>query len=101
MQPRDVPVIHINTETEDRHRCSGLPPAWPIGVPTATRPAIATACGRSPELSHVSNDFGGGAPITLQLNLAELQKIPPSQLAPVGCAHQQFINGPVGGHPRA
>jgi hypothetical protein len=37
--------------------------------------------------------------ITLQRSLAELQGIPVSELAPVGCTHQQFINGPSVGIP--
>ena len=37
--------------------------------------------------------------ITLQRNLAELQRISPADLAPVGCFHQQFVNGPSTGVP--
>jgi hypothetical protein len=37
--------------------------------------------------------------ITLQASLAGLQGIPVSQLAPVGCTHQQFVNGPSVGIP--
>jgi Alpha/beta hydrolase domain len=39
--------------------------------------------------------------ITLQLNQAELLGITAAQLAPIGCTHQQFINGPVVGVPGA
>jgi Alpha/beta hydrolase domain len=46
----------------------------------------------------VSNDLDNHA-ITLQRSLAELQGIPVSELAPVGCTHQQFVNGPSVGVP--
>jgi hypothetical protein len=96
MQPRDVPVIHINTETEE---ALGAPGGLPYRRPDSDAPGDRYRLWEVPGASHVSNDFGGGMPITLQLNLAELQGIPPSQLAPVGCAHQQFINGPSMGVP--
>ncbi len=96
MQPRDVPVIHINTETEE---ALGAPGGLPYRRPDSDAPGDRYRLWEVPGASHVSNDFGGAMPITLQLNLAELQGIPPSQLAPVGCAHQQFINGPSMGVP--
>jgi hypothetical protein len=51
-----------------------------------------------PGASHVSNDLGDSA-ITLQRSLAELEGIPVSELAPVGCTHQQFVPGPSVGIP--
>jgi hypothetical protein len=49
--------------------------------------------------SHVSNDLKDPV-LTLQLNLTELQPIQqPADLDPVGCAHQQFVNGPSTGIP--
>jgi Alpha/beta hydrolase domain len=95
MQPRDVPVIQTNTETE-----IALGVLFPGGL--AYRRADSDARNdryrlwEVPGASHVSNDSDAPV-ITLQLNLAELQGISPSQLAPVGCTHQQFINGPVVG----
>jgi hypothetical protein len=95
MQPRDVPVIQTNTETE-----IALGVLFPGGL--AYRRADSDARNdryrlwEVPGASHVSNDSDAPV-ITLQLNLAELQGISPSELAPVGCTHQQFINGPVVG----
>lgn len=95
MQPRDVPVIQTNTETE-----IALGVLFPGGL--AYRRADSDArkdryrLWEVPGASHVSNDSDAPV-ITLQLNLAELQGVSASQLAPVGCTHQQFINGPVVG----
>lgn len=97
MQPREVPVIHANTETEiflgtlsptgllyrradnddlnDRYRL------WEV-----------------PGGSHVSNDLNDDV-ITLQLDSAQLVHQQPADLEPVGCAHQEFVNGPVRGIP--
>lgn len=98
MQPRDVPVIQINTETEEA--LAGL--FGPQGL--AYRRPDSDALGdryrlwEVPGASHVSNDLGSSA-ITLQRSLAELQGIPVSALAPVGCTHQQFVDGPSTGVP--
>lgn len=97
MQPRDVPVIQINTETEEA--LAGL-----FGSGFAYRRPDSDAAGdryrlwEVPGASHVSNDLGSSA-ITLQRSLAELQRVPVSALAPVGCTHQQFVNGPSAGVP--
>lgn len=98
MQPRDVPVIQIDTETEVT--LAGL--AGPGGLayrrPDSNAPGDRYRLWEVPGASHVSNDLDGSA-ITLQRNLAELEGIPVSQLAPVGCSHMQFINGPSVGVP--
>jgi hypothetical protein len=97
MQPRDVPVIQINTETEE-----ALAGAVPGGLgyrrPDSDAPGDRYRLWEVPGASHVSNDLHLPV-ITLQANLAELQGIPVSQLAPVGCTHQQFVNGPSVGIP--
>jgi hypothetical protein len=97
MQPRDVPVIHINTETEIA-----------IGVLVPNGLAYRRADGDAaadryrlwevPGSSHVSNDLHDDV-LTLSLNLAELLGIPASALPPIGCTHQQFVSGPVVGVP--
>src|SRR5262249_11991026 len=97
MQPRDVPGIQINTETEEALGALS-PPGRLYRRPDSDAAGDRYRLWEVPGASHVSNDFGMGT-ITLQLNLAELQKIPPAQLQPVGCAHQQFIPGPSTGIP--
>jgi hypothetical protein len=97
MQPRDVPVIHINTETEV---ATGV--LVPNGL--AYRRADSDAADdryrlwEVPGSSHVSNDLHDDV-LTLSLNLAELLGIPASALPPIGCTHQQFVSGPVIGVP--
>jgi Alpha/beta hydrolase domain len=96
MQPRDSPVIQINTETE----------AALLGVPTGLayrRPDSDAQNDRYrlwevPGASHVSNDLNS-PPITEQRDLAELEGIPLAALPPAGCTHQQFVNGPWVGMP--
>jgi hypothetical protein len=96
MQPRDSPVIQINTETE----------AALLGVPTGLayrRPDSDAQNDRYrlwevPGASHVSNDSGNSA-TTEQRDQAELQGVPVAALAPTGCAHQQFVNGAWVGVP--
>src|SRR5262249_13161291 len=94
---RDVPVIHINTETEI---FTGL--LVPNGL--AYRRADSDAPGdryrlwEVPGSSHVSNDHQDEV-LTLSLNLAELQGVQPADLNPLGCTHQQFIPGPAVGVP--
>jgi hypothetical protein len=98
MQPRDVPVIQINTETEEA--LAGL--AGPAGLayrrPDSNAPGDRYRLWEVPGASHVSNDLDLPV-ITLQRSLAELQGIPVSDIAPVGCTHQQFVNGPSVGVP--
>ena len=97
MQPRDVPVIHINTETE-----IAIGVLVPNGL--AYRRADSDAADdryrlwEVPGASHVSNDLHDDV-LTLELNLAELLGIPASALSPNGCTHQQFVSGPVIGVP--
>lgn len=98
MQPRDVPVIQINTETEEA--LAGLvgPAGFAYRRSDSNAPDDRYRLWEVPGASHVSNDLNS-SPITLQRSLAELQGIPVSELAPVGCTHQQFINGPSVGVP--
>src|SRR5258708_30312651 len=80
MQPRAVPVIQINTETEE-----ALAGCFPGGLgyrrPDSDRPADAYRRCEVPAASHVSNDLNSSV-ITLQRSLAELQGIQASALAP-------------------
>jgi hypothetical protein len=97
MQPRDVPVMHINTETEI---FTGV--LVPNGL-AYRRPDSDAANDRYrlwevPGSSHVSNDHQDPV-LTLALNLAELLGITASQLPPNGCTHQQFVLGPTVGIP--
>jgi hypothetical protein len=95
MQPRDVPVIQTNTETEIFLGLlfpGGLAYRRPDGDALNDRYRLWEV----PGASHVSNDSDAPV-ITLQLNFAELEHITPSELPPNGCTHQQFINGPTVG----
>jgi hypothetical protein len=98
MQPRDVPAIQINTEAEEAlaglFGLAGLAYRRPGGDAASDRYRLWEV----PGASHVSNDLNDPA-ITLQRSLAELQGIPVSALAPVGCTHQQFVDGPSVGVP--
>jgi hypothetical protein len=37
--------------------------------------------------------------ITLQLDQAEISRIPVSDLPPLGCTHMEYVSGPVTGVP--
>ena len=97
MQPREVPVIHINTETE-----IFIGTLSPTGLlyrrPDSDDPADRYRLWEVPGGSHVSNDTRD-AVLVLQLNDAERQHIQPSELPPIGCTHQQFVAGPATGIP--
>src|SRR5258708_4234723 len=97
MQLRDVPVIQINTETEE-----ALAGFFPGGLayrrPHSDAPADRHPLWEVPCATHMSNDLNSSV-ITLQRSLAELQGIQVSALAPVGCTHSQFVNGPTVGVP--
>ncbi|MGH8012606.1 MAG: alpha/beta hydrolase domain-containing protein [Candidatus Binataceae bacterium] len=97
MQPRDVPVIQTNTQTE-----IALGVLFPGGLDYRRADSDARndryRLWEVPGASHVSNDSNAPV-ITLQLNNAELEGILPSQLAPVGCTHQLFVSGPATGIP--
>jgi Alpha/beta hydrolase domain len=91
MQPRDSPVIQINTETEEIL----------LGDPTALSYRRADSNARTdryrlwevPGASHISNDLGS-SPITEERDLAEIERIPLSRLPPTGCGHQRYQSGP-------
>jgi hypothetical protein len=97
MQPRDAPVIHVDTETE-----IALGLLTPTGLqfrrPDGDAPNDRYRLWEVPGAAHVSADFGE-AISTLQLDVAQILKVPPAQLPANGCAHQQFIPGPVVGIP--
>lgn len=97
MQPRDVPVIHIDTETE-----IALGALNPLGLlfrrPDSDARNDRYRLWEVPGASHVSAD--NDEPVTtLQLDSAQIQKLQAKDLPPSGCAHQQFINGPAVGIP--
>jgi len=94
MQPREVPVIHINTETEIylANLTGGVLYRRPDGDAQNDRYRLWEV----PGASHVSNDPRDPV-LILQLNLAERERIAPEDLDPVGCAHQLFIKGPSQG----
>jgi hypothetical protein len=98
MQPRDAPVIQTNTETEEALAGFAGPAGFAYRRPDSNAPDDRYRLWEVPGASHVSNDLDLPV-ITLQRSLAELQGIPVSQLAPVGCTHQQFVNGPSVGVP--
>lgn len=97
MQPREVPVIHANTETE-----IFLGTLTPTGLLYRRDDSNAQndryRLWEVPGGSHVSNDLNDDV-ITLQLDSAQLVHQQPEDLEPVGCAHQEFVNGPVRGIP--
>jgi hypothetical protein len=97
MQPRDVPVIHIDTETE-----IFLGSLSPTGLlfrrPDGDAPGDRYRLWEVPGAAHVSNDFH--EPVTLlERDAAQIQKVALADAPPLGCAHQQFVNGPIRGIP--
>jgi Alpha/beta hydrolase domain len=93
MQPRDVPVIQTNTQTEV---FLGTVAGGYYRRPDSNAANDEYRLWEVPGGSHVSNDLHVPV-ITLQLGLAELEGIQPADLDPVGCTHQQFIPGPSTG----
>jgi hypothetical protein len=90
MQPRDSPVIQINTETEEAllGAATGLAYRRPDSNARGDRYRLWEV----PGASHISNDLG--SPVTTeQRDLAEIERIPLSALPPTGCAHQQYQRG--------
>jgi hypothetical protein len=96
MQPRDVPVIQINTETEE----AILGAATGLGYrrPDSDAPSDRYRLWEVPGASHISNDLGATT-MTEQRDLAELEGISLAALPPTGCTHQQLINGAWVGVP--
>jgi hypothetical protein len=95
MQPREVPVIQVDTETEiflGTLIAGGLS----FQRPDSDAPNDRYRLWEVPGGSHVSNDLRDPV-LTLQLNFAELTHITPASLPPNGCTHQQFVNGPTVG----
>ena len=96
MQPRDSPVIQINTETEEA--VLGTSTGLAYRRPDSNAQNDRYRLWEVPGASHVSNDLNS-APITEQRDLAELERIPLAALPAAGCTHQQFVNGPWVGVP--
>ncbi len=91
MQPRDSPVIQINTETEEA--LLGLPTALAYRRPDSNARNDRYRLWEVPGASHISNDLGS-SPTVEERDLAEIERIPLSALPPTGCAHQQYQRGP-------
>jgi hypothetical protein len=96
MQPRDAPVIQINTETEVA--LLGVPTGLAYRRPDSNAHNDRYRLWEVPGASHISNDLGS-SPTTEQRDLAELERIPLAALPPAGCTHQQLVNGPWVGVP--
>ena len=96
MPPRDVPVIQINTETEES--LFGVTPGLAYRRPDSNAHNDRYRLWEVPGASHVSNDLDS-SPITEQRDLAELEGIPLAALPATGCTHQQFVTGPWVGVP--
>jgi Alpha/beta hydrolase domain len=97
MQPREVPVIQVDTETEiflGTLVAGGLS----FRRPDSDAPNDRYRLWEVPGSSHVSNDLRDPV-LTLQLNFAELNHITTASVPPNGCTHQQFVNGPTVGVP--
>ncbi|HEX7835838.1 MAG TPA: alpha/beta hydrolase domain-containing protein [Kofleriaceae bacterium] len=97
MQPRDAAVIHIDTETE-----IFLGSLSPTGLlfrrPDGDAPGDRYRLWEVPGAAHVSNDFDEPVP-AIERDAAQIQKLALADAPPIGCAHQQFVNGPVRGVP--
>jgi Alpha/beta hydrolase domain len=91
MQPRDSPVIQINSETEEV--LLGAPTALAYRRPDSDAHNDRYRLWEVPGASHISNDLGT-SPITEERDLAELKRIPLSALPPTGCMHQRYRRGP-------
>ncbi len=96
MQPRDAPVIQVNTETEVALLGAGTGLAY--RRPDSDAHNDRYRLWEVPGASHVSNDLNL-SPLTEQRDQAELQGTSVAALGPIGCAHQQFVNGAWVGVP--
>jgi len=91
MQPRDSPVIQINTETEEV--LLGGPSGLAYRRPDSNARIDRYRLWEVPGASHISNDLGS-SPITEERDLAEIERTPLSTLPATGCAHQRYQSGP-------
>ncbi|HEX3762451.1 MAG TPA: alpha/beta hydrolase domain-containing protein [Kofleriaceae bacterium] len=95
MQPRDAAVIHVDTETEiflGTLSPTGLAFRRPDGDARNDRYRVWEV----PGAAHVSNDFS--EPVTaIERDGDQIQKLAIADAPPLGCAHQQFVNGPIRG----
>ena len=97
MQPRDAPVIHVDTETEiflGSLTPTGLLFRRPDGDAASDRYRIWEV----PGAAHVSNDFDEPVP-AIERDAAQIQHLALADSAPLGCTHQEFVNGPIHGVP--
>lgn len=97
MQPRDVPVIHANTETEV-FIGTLVPGGLLYRRPDSDAPDDRLRIWEVPGGAHVSNDLRDDI-LTLELDRAQIEGVAPEDLEPNGCAHQAFQSGPVRGIP--
>jgi hypothetical protein len=95
MQPRGVPVIHINTETEVALGAAG---GLPYRRPDSDAANDRYRLWEVPGASHVSNDLDVEV-LTLTLDFVELARLTVATSPPLGCTHMQFISGPPVGVP--
>jgi len=98
MQPREAPVIHVNTETEIFLGSLNPVPGLVYRRADGDEPDDRYRLWEVPGASHVSNDSNDPV-LVLQLNLAELGRTSSGQLGAIGCTHQEFVNGPARGVP--
>jgi hypothetical protein len=91
MQPRDSPVIQINTETEAV--LFGGATALAYRRPDSNARDDRYRLWEVPGASHISNDLDS-SPTTEERDLAEIERTPLNALPATGCAHQEYRSGP-------
>ena len=97
MQPRDVPVIQADTETEI-FIGTLIPGGLAYRRPDSDAKNDRLRIWEVPSGSHVSNDHRDPA-LTLELDGADLAHVPVADIPPLGCAHLLFQPGPARGVP--
>jgi hypothetical protein len=97
MQPRDAAVIHVDTETEI-FLGSVTPGGLVFRRPDGDAPGDRYRLWEVPGGAHVSNDFDEPV-IAIERDADQIQKLAIADAPPLGCAHQQFVNGPIRGVP--
>jgi hypothetical protein len=91
MQPRDAPVIQVNTETEEAS--FGGPPGLTYRRPDSDASGDRYRLWEVPGASHIS-DEPGGSPTIEERDLAEIEGVPLSAIPATGCTHQRYVKGP-------
>lgn len=95
MQPRDAPVIHLNTENEV-FRATLIPGGLAFRRTDSDERGDRYRLWEVAGASHLSND-AAAAVRELDRDLAQIRKLPLAELPPIGCAHHEFANGPTRG----